>query len=279
MASPPFQPELRCQGGGSDWERGQGVESGEEGGRTRRELPWRGGNRAEDRSEGERKREGDGARASALAELHELRGFGGPDLDSIKGAYPLRHSQAPPGLASARPSISPPDTCPFPVSPGLQAPQTRAPGCQAPRGARGTEVARQSRGSSSHSPSPRVPPLATPRLRGAARRSGQRVKKEGRAELRREARLRAVPRFHSTQLGQLRPPQETAPAWGGGRECKTRTPRWPASSGLDSQQTPAGRVCRIWSARVRRRSAPNSWGKRSHLANVPSPNQTKLSTF
>ena len=68
----------------------------------------------EDRREGERKREGDGARASALAELLELRGSGGPDLDSIKGAHPLRHSHAPPGLASARPSSSPQTPAPSP---------------------------------------------------------------------------------------------------------------------------------------------------------------------
>lgn len=93
----------------------------------------------EERRKGERKREGDGERASALETRHELHGSGRPDLDSIKGAYPLCHSHAPPGLACAAPS-SFPRYLPLPHEP-RQVPQTLAPSGMAPSGARGTKVA------------------------------------------------------------------------------------------------------------------------------------------
>lgn len=136
----------------------------------------------EERREGERKREGDGEPALALAARQELHGSGGPDLDSIKGARPLRHSHAPPGPAYAA-SLQLPQT-PAPSPPAAPGPPDS---CAQRHGSERRPWDRGGGGGAARSAAVSAPEshLLRPLLRGAARRSGQRVKRRaGRAPAR-----------------------------------------------------------------------------------------------
>lgn len=191
----------------------------------------------EERGQGERKKEGDGKRVSALAAPHELHGSGGPDLDSIKGAHLLRGSHAPPGLAHAA---------------SLQLSQTPAPGGRAAPGPpdpcaqrHGSEWCPWDRGGggavqAAAAPGPESP-LVRPRLRGAARRSGQRLKRrEGRALAQRAA-----------QPGSQTSPHPARAAAAAAGNC----PRLGRGAGTQDQDS--SRACKLWSRQLRNSCGPS----------------------
>lgn len=184
----------------------------------------------EERREGERKGEGDGERASALTEPHELHGSGRPDLDSIKGAHLLCRSHAPPGLAHAAFFQLPKTPAPYPrVAPGPPDPCAQQHGskrCLWDRGGGGGGGALRA----AAAPTPESP-LLRPRLRGAARRSGQRVKtREGRA-----------PARGAAQRGSQTSPHPAPAAEAAAGNCPS------LGRGAGMQDQDSGLACKLWS--------------------------------
>lgn len=134
---------------------------------------------------------------------------GGPDLYSIKRAHLIRGSHASPRLAHAASLRLPQKPAPSPRAalgtPDQCAQLLDSEWCQRVRGGRGRNA-----GGAAAAPALEFP-LVGPSLRGAARPSGQSVKRrEGRAPAIAEARL------HPTPLWRLQSPQETATASGRG---------------------------------------------------------------